>query len=92
VASLGGIGGVGAFAMSIWRWRKNKRLKRLSRELISFARTQRKNEPNIYCHPTSQLAQQLGKESFLIEDVLDFMREKGWATPMKNPPDCWQIL
>jgi hypothetical protein len=78
-------------AVSVWKWLRERRHKRLSQMIIAKAREERKSEPNIHCHPKAQIVLWMGPESHYVDDVLDYMRDKNLAIPVYNPPDCWRI-
>jgi hypothetical protein len=77
--------------MWFWNRRKEKRLTRLSTILRKQADESREREPNIKMFNPTGMARHLGKDAKRIDEVLEFMREKGWAgkTGYKNN---WWIL
>jgi hypothetical protein len=59
--------------------------------LRNFAASARTKQPNLYCFPKQILARQLGSHASLIDEVIGFMEEKGWASKVVNPADCWKV-
>jgi hypothetical protein len=77
--------------MGFLKWRKERRLLKLSRILRKQADASRAREPNVKMFNPAGMSRHLGKDSKRIDEVLDFMHEKGWAgkTGFK---DSWWIL
>ena len=65
--------------LTLLGWLKKKRLEKLSRTLRTHARTVRAEDPHAFLFNPDQLAALLGKNSGRIDEVLEFMRDQGWA-------------
>ena len=72
-------------------WLKKKRFEKLSRTLRMHARTVRGHDPQAFVFNPKQLAALLGKNSGRIDEVLEFMRERGWSGE-DVARDAWWIL
>ena len=57
----------------------------------NFAAEWRRKQPNAYCVPKDRFTMQLGAHADLVDEVIDYMEQKGWAVKVKFPADCCDI-
>jgi hypothetical protein len=84
------VSGLGILAR-FWTWFRQRGVKHLARKLRAYADEAKRKNPNIFAFPRQTLAEHLGHSEKKTGEVLEFMEEKGWATKVRFPVDCWQI-
>lgn len=80
---------------AMFRWFKQSRMRhyaRMLREYCDLLKSLDSDFSHLPFHMIENKLRGLGLPFYLkTRDVIEFMEEKGWATKMMTPPNCWRI-
>ena len=87
---------IAAISGGVWQMLnlfKKRKLLRYARILRAFAQRMRILSPShVDSFPIKLLGDQLGKERKILDDLMEFMEEEGWAKKVDYPPGNWKIV